>query len=110
MAQIRDGQLQKVMVELSDALDGYAEELGLDPDEQLRELTAAITVNSLSRQADAEITSKDKLLSRLLEVSARAIIKMDEEVSPNRFVGAREALHALRASLKELYMNECISY
>ena len=35
---------------------------------------------------------------------------MEEEIAPSRFVKAREALHALRASLREVYMNECISY
>ena len=107
MALIKQDRLQKVLLELNSELDVHAEELGLDPAEQLRELTAAI---STEKQADAACTTKAELLSRLLEVAWNAIVKMDEEVAPTRFVSAREALHALRAALKELYMEECIGY
>ena len=107
MARIKEERLQKVLLELNSELDTHAEELGLDPAEQLRELTAAISTH---KQADAACTTKAELLSRLLEVAWNAIVKMDEEVAPTRFVAAREALHALRAALKELYMEECIGY
>ena len=107
MASIKDEGLQKVLIELNGELDQYSEQLGLDPAEQLRELTAAITAQ---KQADVVCKTKAELLSRLLEVVWNAIVKLDEDVAPTRFVGAREALHALRASLREVYMTECIQY
>ena len=36
--------------------------------------------------------------------------KLDEEVPPNFFEAAREALHALRDELKEVYIGEVIPY
>ena len=50
------------------------------------------------------------LAAALMHACWNAIVKMEEEIAPSRFVAAREALHALRASLREVYMNECISY
>ena len=85
----------------------HLESLGLDPAEQLRELTAAI---SAPKQADAACVTKEELLSRLLSVAAGACSQMDENVGAGHFVAAREALTALRDSLKELYMRECIPY
>ena len=88
-------------------LDTHAEALGLDPAEQLREFTAAITA---VKQADTACVTKEELISRLLGVASGARTRMDEDVSPTRFVAAREALHTLQEALKEFYMEACIPY
>ena len=72
-------RLQKVLLELNCELDAHAEHLGLDPSEQLRELTAAI---SAQKQADVVCNTKAELLSRLLEVVWNAIVKLEEDVAP----------------------------
>ena len=98
---------QVVLLELHAELDTHAEELGLNADEQLRELTAAITA---TRQADGQPSSKEELISRLLGVATSSATRLDDDVSQAHFAPARDALHALRDGLKAVYMEECIPY
>ena len=107
VAQTKDTALQSVLNELNHELDSHAEDLGLDPAEQLREFTAAITA---ARPSEAECHTKAELLSRLLGVATGACRKLEEDVSPTRFVAARAALHALRERLAQVYESECIPY
>ena len=107
LLRLKDEHLQKVLLEMNTELDEHAEELGLDPAEQLREFTAAITA---TKQGETTCDTIDELVSRLLGVANVALNRMVEDVSPGRFDSAREALHKLKDGLKALYMETCIPY
>lgn len=107
LIEIKSVQLQQALLELNTELDQHAASLALDPNEQLRELTAAIAA---PRSADTANGSKEELLSKLLGVATGACNRIDAEVSTPHFAEARLALHALKAALKEVYMVVCIPY
>ena len=109
LLELKRMHLQHVLLEINQELDVHAEALNLDPSEQLRELTAAITA---PRNTDLPIdnATKEQLLSRLLHVATSACSTMDDSVPAYHFAAARHALHGLRDGLKEIYMNECIPY
>ena len=51
LLRLKDEHLQKVLLEMNTELDEHAEELGLDPAEQLRAFTAAITATKQGETA-----------------------------------------------------------
>jgi len=104
---LKDEHLQRALLELNAELDMHCDALDLDPAEQLREFTAAITA---TKQGDTSCDTRDELISRLLGVATQSYNRLVEDVSAHHFVAAREALLYLRDGLKEFYMDNCIPY
>ena len=89
-------------------VQAWAPALQLDFNEQLQELTFAITA---PRQSELEcVSTKAEVLSKLLGVAVGACHKLDEHVEPFHFVAARVALQSLKESLKAEYMESIIPY
>ena len=106
LAEIKEERLQKCLLELNCELDEQMERLGLDPAEQLRELTAAI---STTKHADAACTSKEDLLA-LLSVASEACSKLDEHVAPAHFVAAARRWSRCARACESSSCLECIPY
>ena len=104
LVPLKQIHLQHVMRALQSELDSRADALRLDPNEQQRELTAAIYAVRQNETSAAEAT-KEQLLSRLLSVVTSAARSLDEEIPACHFEQVRVALHGLRDGLREIYIS-----
>ena len=102
----KSNHLPDALSELQEGLQAWAPVLGLDFNDQLVELTAAIT----APRREAPPADRAELLSRLLGVAVGACHVLDEQVGKAYFGGARTAVHALKKTLKRVFQETCIPY